>query len=285
MKRKIAVLGGDLRQVCLAQLLSEDGWEVMTWGLDKAVAPCSVSLSQALEAEIVVLPLPVCRGEWLNLPLTDTRLSCSALFERLHPEQIVFGGAAGSIPAELKCDGHPVILDYYEREEVQICNAVPTAEGAIMRAMEATKYTLHGSRCLVVGYGRIGKILSHRLHGLGADVSVSARKCSDLAWIEAYGYHAVHTGRISEQIADYDLIFNTVPAIVLDADCLKAAKQSCILFELASLPGGIDLGAVKAYNLQLFTERGLPGEVAPKTSANVILRTIYRILEEQGERV
>ena len=211
--------------------------------------------------------------------------SSSALVERLRPEQIVFGGATGSIPIKLKRDGHPVINDYYEREEVQICNAVPTAEGAIMRAMEETKHTLQGSRCLVVGYGRIGKVLSHRLHGLGADVTVSARKCSDLAWIEAYGYHAVHTGKISEQIGDYDLIFNTVPAMVLDADCLKAAKQSCVLFELASLPGGIEREAVKEYGLQVFTERGLPGEVAPKTSAKVILKTIYRILEEQEEKV
>ena len=153
-----------------------------------------------------------------------------------------------------------------------------------MRAIEKTQGTLYGSRCLVVGYGRIGKVLSHRLHHLGADVTVSARKRSDLAWGEVYGYRTVHTEKIVDRIGDYDLIFNTVPSMVLDAACLKEVKQSCILIELASPPGGIDREAVKEYNLHLLEERGLPGIIAPEASAKVIRDAIYHILEEQGER-
>ena len=282
MKQKIAVLGGDLRQVCLAQLLHEDGWNTITWGLGELSGKFEVSLDRVPEADIVILPLPVCRGEWLNLPLTDTGLSCYELWKRLRTEQIVFGGAIHSLPEQLKHNNQIVLFDYYDREEVQVRNAVPTAEGAIMCAMEKSRHTLQGSSCLVVGYGRIGKILAHRLRGLGADVTVSARKQSDLAWIEAYGYRAVETGNISEEIGKYDLIFNTVPAMVLDKKCLKSAKQSCILLELASLPGGIDYEAVKEYGLQIIEERGLPGIVAPETAARSIRDAIYDILEEQG---
>ena len=35
MKRTAAVLGGDLRQVWLARLLLEDGFDVVTWGLEQ----------------------------------------------------------------------------------------------------------------------------------------------------------------------------------------------------------------------------------------------------------
>ena len=55
-------------------------------------------------------------------------------------------------------------------------------------------YNTVGSRVLVIGYGRVGRLLAHRLKGLGARVTVSARSFRDLAWIEAYGYCAEHTG-------------------------------------------------------------------------------------------
>ena len=282
MKRTIAVLGGDLRQLHLAQLLQEDGWTVLTWGLEQADAPCAVSLDDALEAQYLVLPLPICRGGQLNLPLTDRTISCEELWKRLRPKQVLLGGMVSSLPSALRNDHRCTLLDYYDREEVQIYNAVPTAEGAILRAMEKTNHTLQGSRCLVVGYGRIGKVLAHRLHALGAEVTVSARKRSDRAWITVYGYHAVPTENLVDHIGRYDIIFNTVPTLVLNAECLAKSKPNCLLMELASLPGGMDVDAVKAYGLSMLVERGLPGVVAPKTSAEVIRDAIYHSLEEQG---
>ena len=285
MKDSVAVLGGDLRQVYLARLFHADGWKTMTWGLEKAGAPFGVSLDQALGAGIIVLPLPVCRGDQLNLPLTDTQISCDVLWSRLRSDQIILGGAVSSVATSVRNAFELEIWDYYEREEVQVANAVPTAEGAIMRAMELSSSTLHGSNCLVVGYGRIGKVLAHRLRALGAEVTVAARKQSDLAWIEVYGYRSIRTGSISGEIGGYDFIFNTVPAPVVARPCLEGVKPGCILLELASAPGGIDADAVKEYNLQLVVERGLPGTVAPESAARAIRDAIYNILNEQGERV
>ena len=33
MQRRIAIIGGDMRQVYLAQMLLEEGQDVVTWGL------------------------------------------------------------------------------------------------------------------------------------------------------------------------------------------------------------------------------------------------------------
>ena len=93
MKPAIAVLGGDLRQVYLSRLLEADGRHVMTWGLEKGGAPCAVPLHQALEARVLVLPLPVCRDGALNLPLTDTRLETEDLWPRLRTDQLLLGGS------------------------------------------------------------------------------------------------------------------------------------------------------------------------------------------------
>src|SRR5699024_764747 len=92
MKRTVAVVGGDMRQVRLAELLLNDGWLVCTWGLDQGGGPNAVPLDQALGAELLILPLPVCRGGGLTLPLTDTALGAEQLWPRLRYDQLLLGG-------------------------------------------------------------------------------------------------------------------------------------------------------------------------------------------------
>lgn len=283
MQRRIAVIGGDMRQVYLAQMLLEEGQDVVTWGLDKGDGPRPVPLHMALEAEILVLPLPVCREGGLNLPLTETKLDPEQLWPRLRYDQLVLGGMTEELGPRLMAEYGLTVVDYYRREEIQVANAVPTAEGAIQRAMEATDTTIHGRRCLVLGFGRTGKLLADRLKGLGAQVTVSARKYGDLAWIEAMGFSSLAVKDLPGQLEAFDLIFNTVPALLLDASRLAETKKGCLILELASAPGGVDSQAAKALGCRLIRAPGLPGAVAPRTAAAAIRESIRHILEERGE--
>ena len=283
MKPAIAVLGGDLRQVYLSRLLEADGRHVMTWGLEKGGAPCAVPLHQALEARVLVLPLPVCRDGALNLPLTDTRLETEDLWPRLRTDQLLLGGMTGELPPRLREDFGLTLLDYYDREELQAANAVPTAEGAIALALELTDRTLCGSRCLVMGFGRIGKVLSDRLRALGAEVAVSARKYADLAWVRAMGCAPCRTDALSGALGDYDLIFNTVPALVLDQRLLAETREDCVILDLASAPGGVDFDAAARLGRRAQAAPGLPGKTAPRSAAAAVRESIYHLLEERGE--
>lgn len=285
MKRTVAVVGGDMRQVRLAELLLNDGWLVCTWGLDQGGGSNAVPLDQALGAELLILPLPVCRGGGLTLPLTDTALGAEQLWPRLRYDQLLLGGMTKELSPRLMLDFGLTLLDYYDREEVQVANAVPTAEGAIQRAMEATEETLQNCRCLVIGYGRIGKVLAHRLRGLGTQVSVSARRYSDRAWIEAFGYEPLATDRLGAELGDFDVIFNTVPALILDAGRLERTKAECVILDLASLPGGVDLDAARRLGRRVIRAGGLPGIVAPRAAAAAIRDGVYHILEERGEPI
>lgn len=127
MKRTVTVLGGDLRQVHLARLLAEDGWSVRTWGLEQGGGVDPVPLHRALEAEMVILPLPVSRQGKLPLPLTDSELETEELWPRLHADQLLLGGMTGPLARKLLLGHGLTLLDYYQREEVQVLNAVPTA--------------------------------------------------------------------------------------------------------------------------------------------------------------
>lgn len=161
--------------------------------------------------------------------------------------------------------------------------ALPTAEGALQLAMESTDRTLHGSRCLIIGYGRIGRLLADRLLALGAEVTVSARKYGDLAWIEARGCRSVRIGALAGHLDRFDLIFNTAPALILDEARLRETREDCVIIDLASAPGGVDLEAARRLARQAIPAPGLPGKVAPRTAAAAIRDSVYHILEERGE--
>ena len=101
---------------------------------------------------------------YLNAPFSDNEIQLSDLLNIIKPKTTVFGGKISDYFKQAAKDCGFNIYDYFTREELSIANAIPTAEGAIEIALSETPFTLHKSRCLVIGYGRIGKILADRLH-------------------------------------------------------------------------------------------------------------------------
>lgn len=281
----IWIIGGDQRQVRLAGLLAEDGHSVHTLGLGPAGAGVKEEreLTGAALADCVVLPLPVSApGGRLNAPQTAEPLTLEGVFAALRPGQIICAGRVDAATQALARDRGLVLHDYFAREELAVANAVPTAEGAIQIALEEMPVTLHGSRALVIGYGRLGRALAPRLAGLGAKVSVAARKYADLAWAEGFGFGTEHTGELKGWLCGYDLIVNTVPVLVLGREELEELKRECVVIDLASLPGGVDFEAAKALGVKAVQALSLPGKVAPATAAAYLRSTICHILHELG---
>ena len=281
----IWLIGGDRRQVRLAGLLAEDGHSVHTLGLGPATGGVREEreLTGAALADCVVLPLPVAApGGRLNAPLAEEPLSLEGVFAALRPGQIICAGRVDDATQAMARDRGLVLHDYFAREELAVANAVPTAEGAIQIALEELPITLHGSRALVIGYGRLGRALAPRLAGLGAKVSVAARKYADLAWAEGFGFGTEHTGELKGWLCGYDLVVNTAPALVLGKEELEELKPECVVIDLASLPGGVDFAAAKALGVKAVQALSLPGKVAPATAAAYLRSTICHILHELG---
>lgn len=286
---RFSVLGGDLRQLYVASGLSKAGCKVKLYGFDGYTDISEgITLSDDLKAALngcnyIILPLPYSTdGVYLNSPYSKKKTKMSEIYDLITKDTLVLGGKFSS--RELNERGIKTV-DYFEREELQILNAVPTAEGAIQTAMEERPYTLSRSDCLVVGYGRIGKILSSMLKGMNVNVTVSARKFEDLAWIKAYGMTPILTSELESNISRFDVVFNTVPAPVIDKSVLKNSKKSTLFIDLASKPGGIDFEEARLYGIDTVWSLSLPGKVAPATAGEFVKETVLNIIEQENGRM
>jgi dipicolinate synthase subunit A len=272
------LIGGDRRQAELARLLAADGNEARTYGLDAWKPIGAASLEEAADADVVILPLPLCKDDGLLNCQMDPMLTAD-LFRRFRPGQRVLAGQVKPQQRQEAADRGVELEDYFQREELTVANAAVTAEAAIQVAMERLDRTLLGQDCLVLGFGRIGKLLSYRLHGLGARVTAAARKPADLAWIRAYGWQALDTRNLGGKLGNFGVIFNTVPSMLLDGPLLAQLPKDCLCVDLASKPG-IDQTAAEGLGLNFVWARSLPGRLAPHTAAAAIRDAVYYILLE-----
>lgn len=288
MKYKIAVIGGDLRIVKLAEMLAKEENEVYIYGLEKAEELKNIkniikteTLKKAIQdVEIVIGPIPLSsNGVTLNTPFSEKSISIRELMNVINAKVFIAGSILPEV-YEMANDEYVEIIDIMKREELAVLNTIATAEGTIQLAIENTNKILHSSEVLILGFGRIGKVLARKLAGLSVKVTCAARKDEDLAWIKAYGHNTTNINTIGENLGKYDIIINTVPHMILTGERLQYVNDNCLLMDLASNPGGIDKKAAKERNLKLIWALSLPGKVAPTTSAEFIKDTIYNILKE-----
>ena len=283
---KIALIGGDQRQLVCAKGLQDDGYAVQIYAAAEGGYAPGAPRAERLEdcaagAAAVILGTPFSRdGKWINISRGDCAVSFSALCELLAPDGLILGGMLTDGAAELAGRYGVRTRDYFDCEEVAVLNAVPTAEGALGAAMELLPVTLCGARTGVIGYGRIGRALAVRLRALGSRVTAVARRAEQRALCVSDGIDAVGFPEIGE-LKGYDVIFNTVPEPVIGERELGLIGGSPII-ELASAPGGIDLAAAKEKGCRVIHAPALPGRTAPVTAGRIIKASVARILGEEG---
>ncbi|MGN0636816.1 MAG: dipicolinate synthase subunit DpsA [Huintestinicola sp.] len=289
MSERYIIAGGDMRFSALAEQLSEKarvctvGFDKNIFGSERIIAAESV-MSVPYRADCLVLPLPVSSdGITLNAPFYSGTVSLSELTSCVKKDGIVFGGRISPGVREMFSSKGIEVVDYFEREELAVLNALATAEGALQIALEEQPVIISGSNVLILGMGRIAKSLIRILQGFGAHITVSARKYSDLAWAEVFGCEAAEISELEncEALSKADIIFNTVPHLILNEDLLKCCNKSCLIIDLASKPGGMDMEAAGRLGLRAIWALSLPGKTAPVSSGRMIAQTIENILHEK----
>ena len=132
------IFSADKRMMKIKELLEADGHNVFLHTED-----------DYKKGDVLILPVPM-TDDKIHIKGTDIKISDLEDFNGR-----IFGGM---VP-----EYYPFIKDYFKSEEVEIANAVPTAEGAIELAIKETDITLSSATVLITGFGRITKILSKTL--------------------------------------------------------------------------------------------------------------------------
>lgn len=237
------------------------------------------SLNSFDNADIIIGPTPFSKDD---VKVNGESLECNELINHMAGSNKIL--YAGAISKNMKTKFKKKNIKFYdilEEDGVAILNSIPTSEGAIDIAMNMTDFTIHGSNVLVLGYGNIGKILSKMLYGIGANVYCEARNKKDLAFIKAMGYNSISLDKLDSYLGDMDIIFNTIPAMILDEKRLKCLKKESVIIDLASSPGGVDFSKAKEFKINTTWALALPTKVAPRTAA-VYLKNVIDELIKRG---
>ena len=281
------LLGGDLRLVKLALMLEKEKKQVHIIGLEKAKELENVfnikiykDLKQALEnVDVIISSIPFSRdGLIINMPLSDNKIKINDLMDLIKEKTLIAGTVSNDIYEKYR---DVKIIDIMKNEKLAILNTIATAEGAIKEIIQNTQINIHGSKIMILGFGRVGKTLTKKLEGLSAKVTVVSKEDEELAWAEAFGYRNIKLDKIINEIQEYDIIINTIPHIIIDRQILEKVNKNALLLDLASDDGGIDKNTAKKYKLNLITALGIPGKIAPIATAKILKEVIYEILKER----
>ncbi len=278
-----AVIGGDMRQVYLANYLKNQRYQVITYATKKEGLECKEGKNfenVISESRSIVGPIVFSKNGEITSGYKNKKMSAETLLQKMTKEQILFGGCINE-EIQNECEQKEIkAFDFMKMDDVAIYNAIATAEGAIMEAIKMQPINLHKSRCLVLGYGRCAKVLAAKLKGMDAQVTVCARNKTARSLAKSFGLEVMDFTELKRRICQYDYIFNTVPKQILKEDILrKISKESCII-DIASYPGGTNHKTAQKLGICAKLCPSLPGIYSPKSSGIMLAK---KVLEISGE--
>lgn len=258
----ITVISDANRHSILSEELKKDGYPVSLYkSFDE--------IPLKIDGDIVILPIPTLKKDG-SVNLNNCSIAIEELILRTDEDCLII---SCNYSTELRR-----FIDINKYEPFTSMNAIPSAEGAIFKAAQNSDITLFGSKCLVIGYGRIGRIISDRLKGFGAAVSVAARNYRDIYSAKAHGCSFIGYDELDNGIADFDFIFQTVPYLILDKNRLD--RTGAVIIELASGGVGTDLSYAKANNKKVIYAPAIPEGYSPKSAGKIFHDSVISIMKE-----
>ncbi len=263
---------GDLRSVYMANGLSKR-FTVHTYNIeDNKLNNCNtVNTPEELfrKSDVIIPPVSL----FIN---NDEAVEnfCKLITNR----NLVFGGCFPEKLITYFNENGIKYCDYMNNEDFVLYNTISTAEGVLAIAISETDINLNESNVLVIGYGRCAKTLIRKLQNISKSVCVTARKESDIFVAKLNGFDGFLLSDMQGRIGKYNIIINTVPAMVLKRDILCQVTSDTLIIDIASKPGGVDFDYCNKHNIKAIHALSLPGKYAPRSTARFLCNMLLREL-------
>ena len=267
-----AVIGGDRRSFYAAEKFREYGFETKLFGLRETR---TYHPDEKIEAEAVLLPIPFTRdGIHIFAPESSEDICITDVLASVPKNALIFAGGANGIVDHR-------IADYAKRDDFAWMNAVPTAEGALLLALQNGKNTVRGMPVAVIGFGRVAFAVAKIFSAVGAQVTVFARREQARTQAHILGYTAKPISELADCTELYSLWINTVPSRIFERNILERIPGDACIMELASAPYGVDFEEAASLGVRTLQASGLPGKYFPETAGYAVAETVRNILREK----
>lgn len=250
----VTIIGSDNRQRELARLFNKTHDTIYLSGSEKLSKVKGILKI----SDYVVFPYPFTRDDKL---ISTTKYSISDIAGSLDTCKCIFLGEKKNFQFNTK------VIDYSEDECFTEKNAFYTAESAVALTIINTQNSLKDLSVLILGNGRIGKSLAKILKPLCDDITVSARKEKDFAYITKNGFKKINTNEI-QSFNNYNIIYNTIPSKVITDDVIENADEGITILDLAAKNSGL-----KKHKNHIDL-KALPTKYASKSSAAALYEYI-----------
>ncbi|GKX31805.1 dipicolinate synthase subunit A [Vallitalea longa] len=294
MKKKIAVIGGDLRQIYLSNILA-DKYRVSIFGNEHKDLSSKVSRALSLkeavrDSHIIVCPIPFSKdNEHIFVANSKEKILYKDLFSLITKDQRIFSGPYKNDVIEYAKENDIRLFDIVAAYEFAILNSVPTAEGVIGMMIENLGITLSGSKCLVLGYGRCGMAISDLAKKMNMDVYVASASNEELIMAEIKKYKTLKIEDKKLLLVDYltrefldesnfiinlerfNYVINTIPASLININ-LSKKLDNYIFIDIANI--------YEDDKNKFINARGIPGKYSPKTAGKIISDVIEKHMQE-----
>lgn len=265
INRELFFAGGDKRRLYTERYFANRGYDTVSYEKNPE------EFLKKLESKnaVVILPLPFTRdGESVNPADSGKMLKISELLSKLKKGDKVIGGMLSEdFKSALSAIGAQG-LEYY-CEELISENAELTAD-AVFEVLKEQNIDIFNMKTAITGFGRTAKAIAERFDGKKLDFTVTARSSSAENDAVSRNYKYVKLSDFTQEIQEFDVIINTVPALILNESLLKKAKSSLIIVDIASAPFGVEKTTAQALNIKLIRALGLPGKYYPEKAGELI---------------
>ncbi|WP_350345010.1 dipicolinate synthase subunit DpsA [Proteinivorax tanatarense] len=282
----IHLIGGDDRELYLSESLKSKGYTLRLWGFEnKGFDKFNLeTINKAIKpSDQILFPMSgtnehgVVKGKYSKVPIVIDE----SFFLQLPNNTTICIGWARQWFLDLAQKYRCAVKQVANDDELAILNSIPSAEGAIQMAIENSEITIHGSKVLVIGFGRCGITLARKLYGLGAKITIVTRNPVNLARAFEMGFESIHPNQANSYYNNAEIIFNTAPTMVLTKNELDLLKKVEVIIDIASSPGGVDFAYSKKIGVKALLAPGLPGVIAPKTAGKMLGKVLPKFLKEE----
>lgn len=289
MTSTVGILGGDLREVRVAELLKADGHDVAVFGLGFA-GPGEIVNSPTIadavaDREWIICPAP-------GLGENDQLYAPNALAPLFLSESLLSGTAASKgglvlglqSPTLAETAGH-LGIPIYEFKGDRVLAAVvasAVAEALVAELIRVTSRLLRELRVTVLGYGATGSAIADALVALGCRTSVASRDGVQREVARRRGSKAVPFGEWTRLLSDTDVLVNTIPDPQTIGPELYSTLAQKTVIDISSPPGGLDHEAARSSGVTVIWARGLAGLRAPLTIGEAQYEFVRRAMSESS---